>query len=117
MMQTKMNKESDTETSASLTKEMAKPRMTKSARIAEARLDNSRIPEQPSVTMPGTVNKIIPAPRSGQPEKAQITVKEADRLHRSLRIENILTDEDGDDVKLKKGSRVEVTVTDESETP
>jgi hypothetical protein len=117
IMQMKTKKDSDDEIRASITEEMAKPRITRSARIAEAKLDNSRIPEQPSVTMPGTVNKIIPAPRSSQPEKAQITVKAAGRNHRNLRIENILTDENGDDVKLKKGSHVEVTVTDASEMP
>ena len=61
--------------------------------------------------MPGTVDKIIPSPRPSQPEKAQIAVDVADHRYRDLRIENALTDENGDDVKLKKGARVEVTVT------
>ena len=93
---------------------MAKPRMARSARIAELNLDTARIPEQPSTTMPGTVDKIIPSPRPSQPEKAQIAVDGADHRHRDLRIENTLTDEHGDDVKLKKGAHVEVTVTAES---
>jgi hypothetical protein len=96
-------------TSASVKKEMAQPRMARSARIAEQKLDTTRIPEQPSATMPGTVNKIIP-PRPSQPEKAQIAVDDADRGHRDVRIENSLTDKNGDDVKLKKGAHVEVTV-------
>ena len=100
-------------THASVKKEMAKPRMARSARIAELNLDTTRIPEQPSTTTPGTVDKIIP-PRLSQPEQAQITVDVTDHRHRDLRIENTLTDEHGDDVKLKKGGRVEVTVTDES---
>ena len=99
----------------SVRKEMAKPRMARSARIAELKLDTARIPEQSSITMPGTVDKIIPSPRPSQPEKAQIGVKEADRGHRNLRIENTLTDEHGDDVKLKKGAHVDVTVTAEPE--
>jgi tRNA nucleotidyltransferase (CCA-adding enzyme) len=66
--------------------------------------------------MPGTVNKIIPTQRPTQPEKAQIAVDGADHHHRDLHIENTLTDENGDDVKLKKGAHVEVTVTDESKT-
>jgi hypothetical protein len=94
-------------------KEMEKPRMAKSARIAERNLDTARIPEQPSVTVPGTVDKIIPSPRPSEPEKAQIAVKEADHGYQELRIENTLTDEHGDDVKLKKGAHVEVTVTAE----
>ena len=93
---------------------MAKPRMARSARIAELNLDTTRIPEQPSATMPGTVDKIIPSPRPSQPEKAQIAVDGADHRYRDLRIENTLTDENGDDVKLKKGAHVEVTVTAET---
>jgi hypothetical protein len=88
--------------------------MAKSARIAELNLEIARIPEQPSVTMTGTVDKIIPSPRPSQPEKAQITVDRNDHRHRDLRIENTLTDEHGDDVKLKKGAHVEVTVKAES---
>jgi hypothetical protein len=89
---------------------MAKPRKAKSARIAELNLDAARIPEQPSVTMLGTVRKIIPSPGPRQPEKAQIAVDEATHPYRDLRIENTLTDENGDDVRLKKGAHVEVTV-------
>jgi hypothetical protein len=109
MLNKKGKKPSDA-TRASVQKEMAKPRMTRSARITELNLDTARIPEKPSTTMPGTVNKIIPSLRPCQPEKAQIAVDGTDRRHRHFRIENTLTDEHGDDVRLKKGSRVEVTV-------
>ena len=102
---------SDDATRASVTKEMAKPRMARSAKIAELNLDTSRIPEQPSTTMPGTVKKIIPSPHTSQPEKAQIAVDGTDQRYRNLRIENTLTDEHGDDVRLKKGVHVDVTVT------
>jgi len=34
-----------------------------------------------------------------------------DHRNQDLRIENTLTDENGDDVKLKKGAHVDVTVT------
>jgi hypothetical protein len=61
--------------------------------------------------MPGTVEKIIPSPRANLPEKAQIAVDGAARPYRDLRIENTLIDEHGDDVRLKKGVRVDVTVT------
>jgi hypothetical protein len=64
--------------------------------------------------MPGTVEKIIPSPRPSQPEKAQIAVDRADHRHRDLRIENTLTNEHGDEVRLKKGARIEVTVTAEA---
>jgi hypothetical protein len=96
---------------ASVKREMAKPRMARSARIAGLNLDTMRTKEQPSTTMPGTVDKIIRSLRPSQPEEAQIAVDKADRQHRNFRIENTLTDEHGDDVKLKKGAHVEVTVT------
>jgi len=89
---------------------MEKPRMARSARIGELNLDTARIREQPSVTMSGTVDKIIPSPRPSQPEKVQIAVDGADHRYRDLRIENTLTDEHGDDVRLEKGTHVEVTV-------
>ncbi|MGA8233777.1 MAG: hypothetical protein WB795_20040 [Candidatus Acidiferrales bacterium] len=109
-------KKSDTATRASVTKEMARPRMARSARIAELDLDTARIRERPSTTMPGTVDKIILSPGAGRVEKANIAVDGADHGHRDLRIENTLTDEHGDDVRLKKGAQVEVTVTAEPKT-
>jgi hypothetical protein len=111
MLHKKWKKEPGNATRARVTKEMAKPRMARSARIAELKLDTRRIPEQPSITMPGSVDKIVASPRPSQPEKAQIPVGGAEHGHRDIRIENTLTDEHGDDVKLKKGANVEVTVT------
>ena len=73
-------------------------------------LDTARTPEQPSTTMTGTVEKIVPSLRPNQPEQAQISLDGAERGYRDLRIENALIDEHGDDVKLKKGGHVEVTV-------
>jgi hypothetical protein len=90
--------------------EMVQPRTSKSARIAELKLDTSRISEQPRSVMPGTVSKLIPSPGRSRPEKAQISIEGADRGYRKLRFENSLTDEHGDEVKLKKGAHVEVTV-------
>ena len=54
--------------------------------------------------MPGTVKKIILPSRPNLPEKAQIAVAGAPHPYRDLRIENTLTDEHGDDVRLKKGT-------------
>jgi hypothetical protein len=98
-------------TRASVEKEMAKPRMAKSARIAELKQDASRVAVEPSVTMPGSVDKIILSSRLGQPEKVQIGVDGADKGYRDLRIENILVDEHGDDVSLTNGAPVEITIT------
>jgi|SRR5450432_2741103 hypothetical protein len=113
MLNSKRKKASENATRASVQKEMAKPRTSKSARIAELNLDTARIPEQPSTSMRGTVDKIIPPPHSNQSEEAQIAIDGTDHRYRELRIENVLTDEHGDDVRLKKGAHVEVTVTAE----
>jgi hypothetical protein len=111
MLHKKVKKQLGDATRASVKKEMARPRMARSARIAELKLDAARIPERPSITMSGTVDKIIASPRPSQPEQANIIVDAPDKRYRDLRIENTLTDEHGDDVSLKKGAHVEVTFT------
>jgi len=68
------------------------------------------MPEKSSVTMPGTVEKIIPSVHPSGPEKAQIALEGGDELYREIRIENSLTNENGDEVRLKKGAEVEITV-------
>jgi hypothetical protein len=68
------------------------------------------MPEKPNVTLPGTVEKIIPSLHPSEPEKAQISVKDGDDLYKEIRIENALQDEDGNEVALKEGAEVEVTV-------
>src|ERR1700689_3093693 len=100
-------------TRASVRREMAKPRVSRSARKAALDLDRNRAKLQPSVGLPGTVDRIIPARGPNRPEKAQIGVDAADRPYRRLRIENTLFDEHGDEVKLKKGAHVDLTVTAE----
>jgi hypothetical protein len=66
--------------------------------------------DKPSVTLPGTVEKIIPSPEPSTPEKAQISVEGADDLYKEIRIENTLSTESGRQVRLKKGAEVEVIV-------
>ena len=66
--------------------------------------------DKPSVTMPGTVEKIIKSPQLDVLEKAEIGVEGADHLYREIRIENKLKDENGKEVKLKEGASVEITV-------
>jgi hypothetical protein len=65
---------------------------------------------KPSATLPGTVEKIIKSPLPSEPEKAQIALEGADHLYREIRIDNTLTDENGAEVQLKPGAKVEVTV-------
>jgi hypothetical protein len=77
--------------------------------------DDSPSEEKASVTLPGTVEKIIPAVGQYEPEKAQIAVDGTDELYGEIRIDNTLQDEAGNEVKLKKGAEVEVTIAADSE--
>ena len=71
--------------------------------------------EKPSTTLPGTVEKIIKSPHPSEPEKAQIAIEGAEHLYKEIRIENTLKDENGNEVRLKQGAEVEVTVEAEKE--
>jgi len=66
--------------------------------------------QKPSTTLPGTVEKIIQPPDPRDPEKAQIDIQGAEDLYREIRIDNTLKDQDGEEVALKQGAQVEVTV-------
>lgn len=68
------------------------------------------MPEKLSVTLPGTVEKIIQPSPPDQPEKAQIAIEGADDMYSEIRIKNSLLAENGDEVRLKKGAEVDVTV-------
>jgi hypothetical protein len=67
-------------------------------------------PETASVTLPGTVEKVIRSPDPSEPDKAQIVVEGADELYREIRIDNALQNEKGEEVALKPGTDVDVTV-------
>lgn len=71
--------------------------------------DTKSSDEKPAVTLPGTVEKIVP-PVGQEPEKAQIQVEGADDLYKEIRVENTLTDTSGEEVKLKLGATVDVTI-------
>jgi hypothetical protein len=58
----------------------------------------------------GTVEKVIKPNHPKEPEKAQIGIEGADDLYREIRIENVLTDEAGEQGKLKTGEEVNVIV-------
>jgi hypothetical protein len=72
--------------------------------------DEDRPDEKAAVTPPGTVEKIIPPITPNQPEKAQIAVEGAEDLYKEIRVENTLQDESGNEVALKKGAKVDVTI-------
>jgi len=67
-------------------------------------------PDKATVTLQGTVDKIIPSVNEDEPEKVQINLEGADDLYREIRVENTLTDGDGAPVSLKKGAEVEITI-------
>jgi hypothetical protein len=60
--------------------------------------------------MRGTVQEVLKPLLSDEPEKAQISVHEGEELYREIRIENVLTDETGEKVRLKPGADVDVVV-------
>jgi hypothetical protein len=110
----KHNRKSVNAIPAKIRAEMALPRMSKSARIAERESDTARISEKPKTIIPGTVDKLISSPTPRLQGKAQISIQ-GEPGYRKVRIENSLTDEHGDEVKLEKGGHVEVTVTAEDD--
>ena len=71
--------------------------------------------DKATVALPATVEKIIKSSHPSVPEKAEIAIDGADHLYREIRIENTLTDENGEEVRLKPGAKVEVTVEAEPE--
>jgi hypothetical protein len=66
------------------------------------------MPEKPSVTVSGTVQKVLQFP--GKLEKVQIAIEGPDHVHEEIRIENTLTDKSGQEVQLKTGGKVKVTI-------
>jgi len=66
--------------------------------------------EKPGTTLPGMVEKIIKSPNLTEPEKAQIKVEGGEHLYRELRIDNVLKNQNGEEVALKKGAKVDVII-------
>lgn len=58
----------------------------------------------------GTVQKIIRSVDPNEPEKAQIAVEEADHLYREIRVENLMTNENGEKARLKPQAEVDVII-------
>jgi hypothetical protein len=66
--------------------------------------------------MRAKVQKIIRCAYPAQPERAEISIDDADDLYRETRIENTLTDEKGKETRLKEGAEVEVQIEAEKES-
>ena len=58
----------------------------------------------------GTVQKVIKPAIPSEPEKAQIDIHDAEDLYREIRIENVVTGENGEKARLKPGAKVDVIV-------
>jgi hypothetical protein len=58
----------------------------------------------------GVVRKVIKPITLDDPEKAEISIEEADDLYREIRVENILTDENDEKVSLKPGAEVDIVL-------
>jgi glutathione S-transferase len=63
-----------------------------------------------TVTLPGMVERVIKSADPNEPDKAQIAVEKADELYREIRIDNTLQNDKGEEVALKPGAAVAVTV-------
>jgi hypothetical protein len=63
-----------------------------------------------AVKLSGIVEKVIPSPHPSDPERAQISIEQADDLYEEIRIVNKLTDESGSNVQLTPDEPVEVTI-------
>ena len=72
--------------------------------------DERRTEEKATVILTGTVEKVIPPLTPNQPEKAEIAIEGAEDLYKEIRVENTLQDESGNEVALKKGAKVDVTI-------
>src|SRR5258708_3205620 len=66
--------------------------------------------KKPSVTLPGTVEEIIESPHPSIPEKAETSIQEPNELHQDIPTENPFTTDIRNQLRLKKGALVEVTV-------
>jgi len=58
----------------------------------------------------GKVQKLVKPIDPRETEKAEITIEEAEELYREIRVENVLTDENGEKVRLKPGAEVDVVL-------
>jgi hypothetical protein len=66
--------------------------------------------DKPSTTLPGAVQKIIKPIDPDAEDTAEISIEKAEDLYREIRVENTLKDKKGNEVALKEGAPVDVTV-------
>ena len=66
--------------------------------------------DKPGTTLPGTVEKIIKPVVPSEPEKAEIHIEGGEAFYREIRVKNVLKDEKGEEVAIKEGARVNVSI-------
>jgi hypothetical protein len=62
------------------------------------------------IILPGIIERLVEPVPPNEPPKAQIAIEGADALYREIRIENTLKNEDGNEVSLKPGVPVTITI-------
>ena len=73
-------------------------------------MDSPEEKDKPSTTLPGTVQKVIKPIDPHAPDTAEIAIEGAEDLYREIRVENTLKDENGEEVAIKEGASVDVTI-------
>ena len=64
----------------------------------------------------GTVKRVIRPTYSSGKEKAEIDIREAEDLYREIRVENELTNEEGEKASLKQGAEVDIILEADSDS-
>jgi len=72
--------------------------------------DSPESNDKPKTTLVGTVEKVIKPAGPREPDKAQIAIERAEDLYREIRVENVLKGENSEEVALKEGAPVDVTI-------
>jgi hypothetical protein len=67
-------------------------------------------PALSQASLSGAVETIIKPSHPGESEQAEIVIQGADGQDQEIRIENILTTKNGDEVGLKEGALVSITI-------
>jgi hypothetical protein len=78
-------------------------------------IEGQAMSEKASVTLTGMVEKVVQSPLSSTPDQAQIAIEGADHQYEAILIENTLTDKSGNEVQLRPGAEVKVTINAEPE--
>jgi hypothetical protein len=68
------------------------------------------MPEGPSATLHGTVERVVKSLVVNEPDQAQIAVLGADKYYNKIFIDDYLTDKAGHAIHLNPGLKVEITI-------